>query len=167
MSRTLVVLAVLFGTSYASLVFAQASSDVEKVEPAQGQYVLQEDSPAYRGPNAESGELRQVHAGKKIVVTGATRDFAQVTLKDGAVGYVRLFAIALLRPADNNFILSSDTPVYAGPHLANSTVATVHRGSYVHVVGVELYYLKIRLDNGTEGFIPVAAVRERVASDAR
>ena len=167
MLRMVSVLALFVSATILSLAFAQATPDGARVEPAQGKYTLLQNSSAYRGPSVESGELRPVHAGKKVVVTGATKDFAQVRLKDGAIGYVPLSAIALLRPADNSFILSSDTPLYAGPHLANSTVATLHRGSYVHVIGVALYYLEIRLENGVVGFIPVGAVRERMPSETR
>jgi hypothetical protein len=141
MLRMVAVLALFVSAAIASSAFAQTTPDGASVEPAQGKYQLLQDSPAYRGPSADSGELRPVHAGRKIVVTGATKYFAQVSLRDGAIGYVPLSAIALLRPADNSFILSSDTALYAGPHLANSTVATLHRGSYVHVIGVALYYL--------------------------
>ncbi len=167
MLRIVSVLALFVSAAIASLAFAQATPDGARVEPAQGKYTLLQDSSAYRGPSVESGELRPVHAGKKVVVTGATKDFAQVSLRDGAVGYVPLSAIALLRPADNSFILSSDTPLYAGPHLANSTMATLHRGSYVHVIGVALYYLEIRSENGVVGFIPVGAVRQRMPSEGR
>src|SRR5260370_20444179 len=147
MLRMVSVLAFLVSAATASFAFAQATPDGARVEPAQGKYTLLQNSSAYRGPSAESGELRPVHAGKKVVVTGATKDFAQVSLRDGAIGYVPLSAIALLRPADNSFILSSDTPLYAGPHLANSTAATLHLGSHVHVIGLALYYPEITLED--------------------
>jgi hypothetical protein len=167
MLRMVSVRALLVSAAILSPAFAQTTPDASNVEPAQGKYQLLQDSSAYRGPSVESGELRSVHSGKRIVVTGATKDFAQVSLRDGAIGYVPLSAIALLRPADNSFILSSDTPLYAGPHLANSTVATLHRGSYVHVIGVALYYLEIRMDSGVVGFIPVAAVLEHPPPGAK
>lgn len=165
--RLVAVLTLFVSAAVAYSAFAQTSPDPARVEPAQGTYKLLLDSSAYRGPSVDSGELRPVHAGRNVVVTGATRDFAQVSLKDGAVGYVPLDAIALLKPADASLMLSSDTPVYVRPHLANATVATLRRGTYVHVVGVALYYLEIRFDNGVVGFIPVSAVRERQAAQAQ
>jgi len=35
----------------------------------------------------------------------------------------------------------------------------VHRGRYVHVVGQALNYLKIRMKDGTEGYVPMAAAQ--------
>jgi hypothetical protein len=166
MSRMVAVLALFVSAAIAFSAFAQTSSDPARVEPAQGTYKLVQDTSAYRGPSVDSGELKTVHAGKNVVVTGATRDFAQVSLKDGVVGYVPIDAIALLRPVDVSLMLSSDTPVYVRPHLANSTFGTLRRGMYVHVVGVALYYLEIRFDNGVVGFIPVSVVRERQAAQA-
>ena len=165
--RAIAVMTMFVSAVVAFSVFAQTSSDPAKVEPAQGTYKLLLDSSAYRGPSVDSGQLRPVHAGRNIVVTGATRDFAQVSLKDGVVGYVPLDAIALLRPVDVSLMLSSDTPVYVRPHLANSTVTTLRRGTYVHVVGVALYYLEIKFDNGAVGFIPESTVRERQAAEAK
>ena len=75
-------------------------------------------------------------------MTGATPDFVRVQLRDGSVGYVPQSAVALFRPADKTFVVSTNTGVYAGPHLGSSKLDSVRRGQNVHVIGVELYLFK-------------------------
>lgn len=161
--RTIAILA-LFLLSSAIPTFAQDYSDqtlpdIQAVEPAQGRFKLEQDSWAYKSPSTDSDHLKEVHAGHQLIVTGATRDFVQVHLKDGSTGYVPLAVVAVFRPAEKTLTVSSDVSVYAGPHLGNAKLARVQRGQSVHVIGVELYYLKIRTDDGVEGFIPVGAVQ--------
>jgi hypothetical protein len=158
MLRVTTVVALFFLAAPSSVGFAHGGRNIYAVEPAKGKYALLQDTWAYRGPSVETGELKPVHAGKFVVVTGATPDFVRVRLRDGSVGYVPESAVALFRPADKTFIVSTNTGVYAGPHLESSKLDSVRRGQKIHVIGVELYYLKIRTSNGTEGFIPVAAV---------
>src|ERR1700732_1529526 len=158
MLRVTMVVALLFLAAPGSVSFAHGGVNRDTVEPAKGKYALLQDTWAYRGPSVETGELKQVHAGRFVVVTGATPDFVRVQLRDGSVGYVPQSAVALFRPADKTFVVSTNTGVYAGPHLGSSKLDSVRRGQKIHVIGVERYYLKSRTSNGTEGFIPVAAV---------
>lgn len=113
----------------------------------------------YKRPSTDADRVKQVHAGHRVIVTGATRDFVEVHLSDGSTGYVPLGVVELFRPSDKILTLSSNTGVYAGPHLGNAKLATVHRGQNVHVIGVELSYLKIKTADGVEGFIPVSTVQ--------
>lgn len=85
-------------------------------------------------------------------------DFVQVVLNDGQTAYVPHYSVALFRAAERNYILGFNTPVYSRPYRASETLAEVHQGRNVHVIGVELDYLKIRMRNGTEGYVPVSSV---------
>jgi uncharacterized protein YgiM (DUF1202 family) len=129
-----------------------------QLEYATGSYRLTQDSMAYSRPSLQSHAIKAVHAGKLVKVTGATLTFVRVQLSDNETGYIPVDAVTLLRPADRNYILSADTPVYSRPHLSSQQTALVHRGRNVHVVGVELNYLRIRMRDGVEGFIPVSTV---------
>ena len=121
-------------------------------------YPLTRDAWAYKSPNPKSTKIKRVHEGKMVNVVGIGRGYAKVELRDGQTAYVPTSAVALLKPADQAFVLSSDTPVYSGPSTSSGRLAEVHRGRNVHVVGVEFNYLKIRMKDGVEGFIPVSAV---------
>jgi hypothetical protein len=137
---------------------AQSAEDPNAVEPTNGIYRVQQDSWVYRGPSAQSGGVRYARAGSSIHVIGATRDFVRVQTAEGDIGYLPRSGVMSFRPADENFILSRDTGVYAQSHLSSQQLTTVHRGRNVHVVGVEFSFLKIRMKSGLEGFIPVQAV---------
>jgi len=157
MSAVAILALLLFSSG--SSVCAEHHRDIDAVEPSQGRFTLQQDSWAYKSPSMDSEHVKQVHAGHHVIVTGATRDFVQVHLSDGSTGYIPLEVVALFRPADKMLTLSSDAGVYAGPHLGNAKLATLHRGQSIHVIGVELSYLKVRTDSGVEGFVPVSAVQ--------
>ncbi len=156
--RTIVVLVLLL-FSWAFSAVAKDFRDITAVEPFRGRFALQYDSWAYKRPSTDADRVKQVHAGHRVIVTGATRDFVEVHLSDGSTGYVPLGVVELFRPSDKILTLSSNTGVYAGPHLGNAKLATVHRGQNVHVIGVELSYLKIKTADGVEGFIPVSTVQ--------
>ncbi len=127
-------------------------------EPASGRVKLKKDTYAYSQPSNRSGKLERVHAPKYVGVTGATRYYVRVKLKDGRIGYVPVSALELVRPAEKSFILTSDSPVYAGANRWAKRVAVVHKGHNVHVIGIALNYLKIKMKSGLEGFVPMAAV---------
>ena len=55
------------------------------------------------------------------------------------------------------FELTHDSPVYAAADDGSSVVGQVHRGKFVHITGIGGKWFRVRLRNGTEGFIPVAA----------
>ncbi|HEY6342938.1 MAG TPA: hypothetical protein VIY49_15705 [Bryobacteraceae bacterium] len=128
------------------------------IEPARGTYRLIQNSSAYSLPDLQSRTIKPVHAGYLVRVTGATMDFVQVVLNDGQTAYVPHYSVALFRAAERNYILGFNTPVYSRPYRASETLAEVHQGRNVHVIGVELDYLKIRMRNGTEGYVPVSSV---------
>lgn len=162
--RTIAILALFLLFSPVVPSFAQGNPDqtlpdIQALEPAQGRFKLVQDSWAYKSPSTDSDHLKEVYAGHQVIVTGSTRDFVQVRLKDGSTGYIPLAVVAAFHPAEKMLTVSSDAGVYAGPHLGNAKLAKVQRGQNVHVIGVELYYLKIRTDDGVEGFIPVGAVQ--------
>jgi tetratricopeptide (TPR) repeat protein len=55
------------------------------------------------------------------------------------------------------FMLTHDSPVYAAADDGSSVVGQVHRGKFVHITGIGGKWFRVKLRNGTEGFIPVAA----------
>jgi hypothetical protein len=129
-----------------------------KIEFARGTYRLKQDSTAYVRPSLRSKALKAVHRGSLINVTGATLDFAQVRLSTGETGYIPIYALELFRSTERNYILTSNSRVYARPNLASQPLAEVHQNHNVHVIGVELNYLKIKMHSGLEGYIPVSSV---------
>jgi tetratricopeptide (TPR) repeat protein len=62
-----------------------------------------------------------------------------------------------IKPLNKLFLLTHSSPVYASPDSASRVVAHVHRRKYVHVVGIAGPWLKVRLRNGTVGFVPTKA----------
>jgi hypothetical protein len=128
------------------------------VEPAKARVKLKEDAWAYSKPTQSSKTLERVHAGKFINVTGATRHYIQVKLKSGATGYVPAAAVELTRPADKVFKLTQDAGVLSEPSRYGKKLAEVHSGHDVHVVGTALNYMKIRMKDGLEGYVPITAL---------
>jgi len=59
---------------------------------------------------------------------------------------------------DRHFLISHDSPVYAGPDSSSAVVGQVRRGRYVHITGLTGNWLRVRLYDGTVGFIPDQAV---------
>jgi hypothetical protein len=59
---------------------------------------------------------------------------------------------------DRHFLISHDSPVYAGPNSASAMVGNVYRGRYIHITGLTGNWLRVKLDDGTTGFIPDQAV---------
>ncbi|HEX4209347.1 MAG TPA: tetratricopeptide repeat protein [Candidatus Binataceae bacterium] len=62
-----------------------------------------------------------------------------------------------LRQVDRKFLLTHDSPVYQNADSSSKVVAQVHRRRYVHVTGVQGDWLRIKMRNGTIGFIPISA----------
>jgi hypothetical protein len=60
---------------------------------------------------------------------------------------------------DRRFLISHDSPVYAGPDSSSAVVGRVRRGRYVHITGLTGNWLRVKLYNGTTGFIPDQAVK--------
>jgi tetratricopeptide (TPR) repeat protein len=66
-------------------------------------------------------------------------------------------AIPPIRPLDRKFLLTHDSPVYETPQETANVVAQVHQRRFVHVTGIAGNWLRIKMKNGTVGFIPVTA----------
>ena len=129
--------------------------DISTVEPAQGHLKLVKNSYAYERPTSSSTRIEPVEAGKYVNVIGTSHYYAQVKLKNSEIAYVPLSAVALVSPADKLFMLTSDSAVLNAPNHLGKKIAEVHQGHNVHVVGIALNYMKIRMKNGTEGYIPI------------
>lgn len=127
------------------------------VEPASAKLKLKEDAWAYSRPSKSSKTVERVRADKYLDVTGITRYYLQVRLKNGASAYVPIGAVDLSRPTDKIFKLNSDAAVVSEPSRYGHKLSEVHRGHDVHVVATSLNYLKIRMKSGLEGFIPMGA----------
>ncbi|HYB76944.1 MAG TPA: hypothetical protein VEE85_01980, partial [Candidatus Bathyarchaeia archaeon] len=87
------------------------------------------------------------------------KSFLQVQLKDGRTAYIEPSSVELVAPYDKDFLLTADSPVFAAPNQFAQKLAEVHRGKYIHVIGQALSYLKIRMKDGTEGFVPMTAAQ--------
>jgi hypothetical protein len=92
------------------------------------------------------------------MVTGSTHYFLRVKLKNGQDGFVMADAVEIAAPADKLFTLTHDAPVLNAPNRWGKKMSQVHQGHAVHVVGVALNYMKIRMHSGMEGYIPSSAL---------
>jgi hypothetical protein len=128
------------------------------VEPANARLRLKQDTWIYAEPSNKSARVEPGQQGKFVVVTGSTRYFLRVKLKNGQEGYVPANAVALTSPADKLFLLTRDAPVLDAPNRWGKKLSEVHHGHAVHVVGIALGYLKIRMKSGLEGYIPSTAL---------
>lgn len=135
-----------------------SAEDASAVEPADGRLKLIHDSWAYERPSKSSTRIEAVHAGKFVNVMGTSPNYVQVKLKNSEIAYVPLSAVQLVTPTDKLFTLTSDAAVRAAPNHSAKKLSEVHKGHDVHVVGVALNYMKIRMKNGLEGFIPTSAL---------
>jgi hypothetical protein len=137
---------------------APAAPTKFQIEQAQAKLRLKKDTPIYEQPNVQSKHLEQGQAGKIIVVTGATQHYLRVKLKSGRSGYVPAGAAELVAPTDKVFTLTHNASVLDSPNRWGKRVSEVHQGHAVHVVGVALNYMKIKMRSGLEGFIPTTAL---------
>jgi hypothetical protein len=128
------------------------------VEPAQARLPLKEDTWIYAQPSNRSAHVEKGEKGKFVMVTGTTHYFLRVKLKSGQDGYVQAETVALATPADKLFMLTHDAPVLDAPNHWGKKVSEVHQGHAVHVVGIALSYMKIRMKSGMEGYIPSSAL---------
>jgi hypothetical protein len=132
--------------------------DRSAVEPATGHLKLIKNSYAYERPSSASTRIEPVEAGKYVNVIGTSHYYAQVKLKNSEIAYVPLTSIALVNPTDKMFKLTTDAAVLSAPGHSASKIAEVHRGRDVHVIGISLNYMKIRMKDGKEGYIPIHAL---------
>ncbi|MBV8054623.1 MAG: SH3 domain-containing protein [Deltaproteobacteria bacterium] len=127
------------------------------VEPTHAMLKLKNDAWAYAGPETSSSTLERVHSGKFLDVTGSTHYYVQVKLKSGETGYVPISAVELTRSQDKIMRLSTDAAVLSQPNRYGKRLSEVHQGHDVHVIGVSMNYIKIRMKSGLEGYIPMTA----------
>ena len=132
--------------------------DRSSIEPAQGHLKLIKNSYAYERPTSSSTRIEPVEAGKFVNVIGTSHYYAQVKLKNSEIAYVPLTSIALVNPTDKMFKLTADAPVLSAPTHSASKIAEVHRGRDVHAIGIALSFVKIRMKDGKEGYIPIHAL---------
>ena len=59
---------------------------------------------------------------------------------------------------DRRFLLSHDTDVFTDSNSSSAVIAHLRRGRYVRITGLTGNWLRVRLPNGTVGFIPDEAV---------
>jgi hypothetical protein len=128
------------------------------VEPAQAKVLLKQDTWIYAQPSNKSAHVEKGEKGKFVMVTGSTHYFLRVKLKNGQDGYVMADAVEIAAPADKLFTLTHDAPVLNAPNRWGKKMSQVHQGHAVHVVGVALNYMKIRMHSGMEGYIPSSAL---------
>lgn len=147
-------------THHAAASSATAAAPIKFVdaEPAQARLLLKEDTLVYAQPSNKSAQIEKAEKGKFVMVTGTTHYFLRVKLRNGAEGYVSAGAVAVDTPADKIFMLTHDAPVLDAPNHWGRKLSEVHQGHAVHVVGVALSYMKIRMKSGLEGYIPASAL---------
>ena len=127
-------------------------------EPASGRLKVIKDTNVYSEPSRVSRKLEKAESGKFVNVTGVTRYYVRVKLKDGRTGYVPNSAVELVTSYKKDFLLSADSPVYVEPNHWSKRMADVHKGKNVHVIGIAPGYIKIRMKDGREGYVPQSAV---------
>ena len=136
----------------------RVSTRESEVEPAKARLKLLEDTWVYSAPSKKSKQLEHVTKDKYVNVTGSTHNYLQVKLKDGQTGYLDPAAVSLVAPTDKVFVLTHATPVLDQPNQFGKKLAEVHKTHNVHVVGLALNYMKIRMKNGLQGYIPITAL---------
>src|SRR5579875_895361 len=128
------------------------------IEEANARIPLSHDTPIYASPSTGAHQLEQGIAGKYIQVTGVTRHWLRVQLKNGATGYVQQKDAHMVKPTDKIFMLTKNAAVRADANKWSKKLSEVHRGHNVHVIGIALNYVKIRMKSGLEGYIPLTAL---------
>jgi hypothetical protein len=128
------------------------------VEAAEARLLLKENTWVYAEPSNRSARVEPGVKGKFVNVTGSTHFFLRVRLKDGQEGYVLADTVQLTTPSDKLFMLTHDAPVLDAPNHWGRKVAEVHHGHAVHVVGIALNYMRIRMKSGVEGYIASPAL---------
>src|SRR6266849_318504 len=137
---------------------AVATVSATEVEPANARMKLKEDAWVFTRPTKWSKHVERVHADKYGDITGTNHNYLRVKLKSGQEAYLPISAVEITRPADKIFQLTSNAPVLSEPSHWGKKLSEVHKGHSVHVVGVSLNYMKIRMKDGVEGYIPTTAL---------
>jgi hypothetical protein len=139
-------------------VSSRSSSRAPEIELADARLKVLQDAPVYSAPAKSSKHIEQLTRDKFVVVTGSTQHYLQVKLKSGQTGYIDPASVDLVKPADKVFVLTHDAGVLDKPNRWGKKLAEVHQGRNVHVVGLSMNYMRIRMKNGLEGYIPTAAL---------
>jgi hypothetical protein len=129
-----------------------------EIEPAEARLKVLQDSPVYAAPAKSSKHIETLTRDKFVNVTGSTHYFLQVKLKSGQTGYVEPSAVEMVKPADKVFMLTHNAGVLEKPNRWSRKLSEVHQGHNVHVIGLSLNYMQIRMKSGLEGFIPMTAL---------
>jgi hypothetical protein len=137
---------------------AAASTPLE-VESANARLRVTQAGWVYAAPSKTSKKLEKMTIGKFVDVTGSTRYYLQVKLKNGRTGYVSPSDVELARPTDKIFLLSQDAAVLEAPNRWAKKLAEVHRSHNIHVIGIALNYLRIRMKSGLTGYVTLTAVQ--------
>jgi hypothetical protein len=138
-----------------------ASKNVSRepeIEPADARLKVLQAAPVYSSPAKSSKHVEQLTPDKFVNVTGSTQHYLQVKLKSGQTGYIDPEAVQLVKPVDKVFVLTHDAGVLDKPNRWGKKLAEVHQGHNVHVVGLSLNYMRIRMKSGLEGYITTAAL---------
>ena len=129
-----------------------------EIEPADARLKVLQAAPIYSAPAKSSKHIGQLTPDKFVVVTGSTHSYLQVKLKSGQIGYIDPASVQLDKPVDKVFVLTHDAGVLDKPNRWGKKLAEVHQGHNVHVVGLSLNYMRIRMKSGLEGYIPTTAL---------
>ena len=129
-----------------------------QIEPATGRLRVIHDGWIYATPSKSGKKIERAQIGKFVNVTGTTKNYLQVQLKDGQTGYIAPTDVELVKAVDKLFVLTQDAPVLEFPNQSAKKLAEVHKTHSVHVIGLALNYMQIRMKNGTVGFIPATAL---------
>lgn len=130
-----------------------------EVEPASARLKVIHDGWIYAGPSKTSKKIEKATIGKFVDVTGSTKYYLQAKLKNGQTGYIAPSEVELVKPTDKIFLLTQDAAVLEAPNRWAKKLAEVHRNRNVHVIGLALNYMRIRMKSGVTGFIPVTALQ--------
>ncbi|HKV53289.1 MAG TPA: protein kinase [Candidatus Binataceae bacterium] len=130
-----------------------------QVEAVRGWPKVLRDAPLLAAPSASSEAIGEVVPGKHVIVTGMAPGYARVHLmKTDQIGYVAASALELVEPANRFYGLRTNAPVLNAPNKWADALAEVHRGHDVHVIGTAPGYVRIRMNDGLEGFVTSRAL---------
>jgi hypothetical protein len=130
-----------------------------EVEPASARLRVSQSGWIYAAPSKTSKKLEMATIGKFVDVTGSTKYYLQAKLKSGQTGYISPSQVDLVKPIDKTFMLTQDAAVLDAPNRWAKKLAEVHSKHDVHVIGIALNYMRIRMKSGLTGFIPVTAMQ--------
>jgi len=129
------------------------------VEPARGRLKVIQDGWIYAAPSKTSKKTEKATVGKFVEVTGSTKYYLQVKLKNGQTGYISPSNVELVKPTDKTFLLTQDAAVLEAPNRWAKKLAEVHAKHNVHIIGIALNYVRIRMKSGLTGYITVTALQ--------